>query len=113
MVVGRLSLRDDKEPQIVVNRVRPISDFEGGDPEPQPQRRNNAPVSGTLYLRLPGEEGKLFGKVKAILNMFPGDSPVVLYFADTRRRRGTRAALMESMLRELKNVLGEGNVVIK
>jgi len=38
---------------------------------------------------------------------------VVLYFADTKQRRGTRCVLMESMLKELKNVLGEGNVVLK
>lgn len=47
------------------------------------------------------------------MNMFPGDSTVVLYFADTGRRRGARAMIAESMLRELKNVLGEGNVVVK
>ena len=27
VITGRLSLRDDKEPQIVINRARPISDF--------------------------------------------------------------------------------------
>ena len=115
VVVGRLSVREDKEPQIVVNRVRPMSDYANGDPEPQqpPVRQNVPAVVGTLYLRLPGEQGKLFGKVRAILNMFPGDSSVVLYFADTKQRRGTRAALADSMLRELKNLLGEGNVVIK
>ena len=45
--------------------------------------------------------------------MFPGDSTVVLYFADTKQRRGTRCGIRESMLTELKNVLGEGNVVLK
>ena len=109
VITGRLSLRDDKEPQIVMNRARPISDFQGGSPEPVAR----SPRQGTLYLRLPGEEGKLYPKVRAILNMFPGDSGVVLYFADTGRRRGTKALLGESMLRELKNVLGEGNVVVK
>ena len=59
------------------------------------------------------EEGKLYPKIRAILNMFPGESPVTLYFDDTKRRRGTRAALMDNMLGELKNVLGEENVVIK
>ena len=114
VVVGRLSLREDKEPQIVVNRVRPMSDYANGDPEPQIQKRTHSePAQGTLYLRLPSEQGKLFGKIKAILNMFPGNNPVVLFFSDTRQRRGTRAALMENMLGELKNVLGEGNVVIK
>ena len=28
VVTGRISLREDKEPQIVINRARPISDFE-------------------------------------------------------------------------------------
>ena len=113
VITGRLSLRDDKEPQIVINRARPISDYENGSPEPAPAPRTNAAKAGTLYLRLPGQEGKLYPKVKAILNMFPGDSPVVLYFADTKQRRGTRCAILENMLTELKNVLGEGNVVLK
>ena len=113
VVTGRLSLRDDKEPQIVVNRARPMSDFAQGIPEPEVPVRRNQPRTGTLYLRLPGEEGKLFPKIKAILNMFPGDSPAVLYFADTKQRRGTRCAIMDPMLQELKNVLGEANVVLK
>ncbi len=112
VITGRLSLRDDKEPQIVINRARPISDFEQGSPEPA-ARPAQPPRQGTLYLRLPGEEGKLYPKVRAILNMFPGDSKVVLYFSDTGHRRGTRALLAGSMLTELKKILGEGNVVVK
>jgi len=113
VVTGRLSLRDDKEPQILINRARPISDFEKAPPEqPQPVR-NNSPRPGTLYLRLPSEQGNLFPKVKAILNMFPGDGGVVVYFADTKQRRGTRCAIMDNMLRELNRLLGEGNVVLK
>ena len=111
VITGRLSLRDDKEPQIVVNRARPISDYaENPDREPAPKA---PPRKGTLYLRLPGEEGRLYPKVRAIVNMFPGENGVVLYFADTGARRGARAGLAESMLRELKNLLGEGNVVVK
>ena len=112
VVTGRLSIRDEKEPQIVVNRARPISDFaESPAPEAQPAR--NQPKTGTLYLRLPTENDPKYPKIKAILNMFPGDSGVVLFFADTKQRRGTRCMLMDSMLNELKNVLGEPNVVLK
>ena len=107
VVTGRLSLRDDKEPQIIVNRARPISDFENQPQEPRP-----APPS-TLYLRLPSEEGKLYPKIKAILNMFPGSQKTVLFFEDTRVRRGTACQFRENMLRELQSVLGEGNVVLK
>ncbi len=113
VITGRLSLRDDKEPQIVINRARPISDYAQGVPQEEPAPRKDPYLSGTLYLRLPGEEGKLYPKIRAILNMFPGENQAVLYFADTKKRRGTRCSLSESMLRELKNVLGEGNVVLK
>ena len=112
VITGRLSLRDDKEPQIVINRVRPMSDY-SEQPVMCPEQPKQEARRGTLYLRLPGEAGKLYPKVKAILNMFPGDCRTVLYFEDTKARRGTACILMDSMLTELKNVLGEGNVVLK
>ena len=112
VIVGRLSLRDDKEAQIVINRARPISDYAEEAPVDSP-----APAEtlrrGTLYLKLPTEEGPLFPKIRAILNMFPGESPVVVYFADTKVRRGSRCALDERMLKELENVLGTDSVVVK
>ena len=55
----------------------------------------------------------MYPKIRAINNMFPGDSSGVLYFTDTGARRGTKALLADSMLKELKNVLGDGNVVVK
>ena len=115
VIIGRLSVRDDKEPQIVVNRARPISDYADGtvQPESAPAPRNVPPKNGTLYLKIASEQDPVYRKIRAILNMFPGDSAVVLYFADTKVRRGTRCILAESMLRELKNVLGEANVVLK
>ena len=119
VVVGKLSVRDEKEPQVIVNRVRPMSDFSDpahrrlmeqflsgpGQPVKKPE--------GTLYLRLPTQDSPLYRKTRAIINMFPGESPAVLFFADTRLRRGARCDFRPSMLEELKNVLGEGNVVLK
>jgi len=112
VITGRLSLRDDKEPQIVINRARPMSDFSEAPVVPQ-QQESAAVVTGILYLRLPTEAGGLFTKIRAILNMFPGESQTVVYFADTKQRRGTRCALDSRMLRELENVLGKENVVLK
>ena len=111
VITGRFSVRDDKEPQIVVNRARPMSDYAQGAAEEE----NVQPVirQGTLYLRLPNEDEPLFGKIKAILNMFPGENPVTVYFADTGKRRGSRCALYRTMLKELTAVLGEQNVVVK
>ena len=108
VITGRLSMRDDKEPQIVINRARPISDFAQENPPEALQKSD-----GTLYLRLPTQQGNLFSKIKAILSMFPGDNTVVVYFADTKQRMGSRCALDARMLEELKNLLSEEDVVVK
>jgi len=111
VITGRLSLRDDKDPQIVINRAQPMSAFaERENARPVVQE---VPQSGTLYLRLPREEGKLFPKVRAMLNMFPGSNKVVVYFADTQVRRGSTCALDERLLRELTELLEQPNVVVK
>ena len=112
VITGRLSLRDDKEPQIVINRARPITDFVQEREEPSAPAVPQA-LHGTLYLKLPTEEGALFGKIRAILAMFPGESQVVVYFADTKLRKGSRCGLDSRMIRELENVLGKENVVLK
>ena len=115
VITGRLSIRDEKESQIVINRARPISDYAN-----EAVYAENAPVAepvvqkaDKLYLQIASENDPNYGKVKAILNMFPGDRQVVLFFADNRSRRGTQAAFDERMLKELKNVLGDSNVVLK
>ena len=119
VITGRLSLRDDKDPQIVINRARPMSDFAQPEQQSQPESEPVRPAAkprvlpGKLYLKLPSENAPQYRKVKAIVNMFPGSSDVVIYFADTGLRRGSRCALAENMLAELKNLLGKENVVIK
>ena len=109
VITGRLSLRDDKEPQMVINRARPISDFS----QEMPLQPPSFTAENKLYLRLAGEEDPAYRKAKAILQMFPGQNQVVLYFADTGVRRGTRADLDSRMLTELKNLLGDRDVVVK
>ena len=114
VVTGRLSLRDEKEPQIVINRARPISDFsDSSAPQEIAVPRKQQELTGTLYLKIASEQDPVYRKIRAILNMFPGQNGVVLYFADTKVRRGTRCCFTDSMLRELKAVLGQENVVLK
>ncbi len=119
VITGRLSLRDDKDPQIIINRARPMSDY--ANPEnrqsevPVQQRREQPRIlpGSTLYLQLPSESDPRYRKTKAIVNMFPGDSVVKVFFADTRKLRGARAAFDSRMVNELKHVLGAANVVLK
>ena len=50
VITGRLSLRDDKEPQIVVNRARPISDY-AENPDREPALHGGVLVDGQARLR--------------------------------------------------------------
>ncbi|MBQ6430464.1 MAG: DNA polymerase III subunit alpha [Oscillospiraceae bacterium] len=97
---GRLSARDEKAVQMVVNEVRPIAEVA----KPEPQK---------LYLKLPTEDCAADRKTRAILNMFPGGLQAVLYYADSGVRRGTTCAVREDMLEELRSLLGENCVVLK
>ena len=106
VVIGKLSVRDEKEPQLIVNRVRPIGDATERELAAQMPKQ-------TLYLRLRSQADPNLGKVKAILSMFPGEDKTVLFFADTRTRYGTACAPREDMLRELAALLGPDSVVLK
>ena len=113
VIVGRISMRDDKEPQIVINRACQMSDYTQQARFMAPETIVDKPKTGTLYLRLPTQEGPLFGKIRAILRMFPGNCQVVVYFADTKQRMGSTCALDERMITELERVLEKENVVLK
>ena len=107
VVEGRLSVRDEKAPQMVVNRLLPLE---------QAARRQTAeavPQAQRLYLKLPCEGGEADRKTRAILNMFPGAVQAVLYYADCGRKRGTGCSLRGDMLDELRTLLGQDAVVLK
>ena len=106
VVTGRLSVRDEKEPQMIVNRVRPIGEVADSAP-------GAAPAEQTLYLRLSGQDDPRLAKVKAILNMFPGQGKTVLFFADTRTHYAAKCAVRADMLRELSDLLGADSVVLR
>ncbi len=97
---GRLSARDEKAVQMVLNEVRPISEVARQEPQ-------------KLYLKLPTEGCAADRKTRAVLNMFPGSLQAVLYYADTGVRRGTTCAVRDDMLRELRDLLGETCVILK
>ena len=114
LVQGRISVRDEKEPQLVVNSVRPLSDFdEGPVSAPETPKQPEKPKGEKLFLKLPSEDSLEYRKAKACLNMFPGELPVVLYFADTGVRRGTRTDPDGDLMAELRIILGENSVVLR
>ena len=45
--------------------------------------------------------------------MFPGDTPLVVYFSDTGMKRGSRCLVHDALLKELREILGEDSVVLR
>ena len=76
-------------------------------PRARPHRRR------TRYLRIEDASSRAAKKVLPILKMFPGRARAVIYYADTGARMGGSCALDERMLQELREQLGEKNVVVK
>ena len=102
LAVGKISLRDEKEPQLMVDSIQPLGNM-----------RQPAQQTQTLYLRLPGQEDPRLRKVRLALSFFPGENPVVLYLQDSKKRMGSRCQIHPALLTDLKERLGEENVVVK
>ena len=103
LVTGKISVRDEKEPQLMVDAIRPLGDLDG-KVQTDGQR---------LYLRLPCREDPRLRKVKLALSFFPGESQAVLYFEDCKKRVGTRCQIHPALVEDLKERLGAENVVVK
>ena len=100
---GKISVRDEKEPQLMVDAIRPLGDLgrpEGKEPE-------------KLWLRLPSREDPRLRKIRLALSFFPGKNQAVLYFADCKKRVGTYCQIHPALVADLKERLGEENVVVK
>ena len=102
VVSGRVSVRDEKAPQLMVDRVIPL-----GMQVARSQGNGQA-----LWVRLP-DGGKGFDWLKKLLGMFPGEDTAIVYLEDSRRRLRTQCLIHEALLAELREVLGKENVVLK
>lgn len=113
LVQGKLSVRDEKAPQLLCDNVFPLEDGELDEAESGAGNESGAEKQGKLYLRLKSIDDPHYQRVNCILTMFPGKSKVVLYLEEEEKRLGATCQLHEALLAELKLVLGEANVVLK
>ena len=105
LVRGKLSVRDEKSPQILCDGISPLNES-----APVAQSKESRPK--TLYVKVPSE-GPVLDKVKMVFSMFPGEEPAVIVLADTRKRFGTRCVIHDALIDDLRSRLGDENVVVK
>ena len=107
---GRLSVRDEKAPQLMCDYAAPLTESGAAVP---PQGREQ-PEGKTLYLRLPSMDCPEMEHFRRVIYMFEGKkNPVRIRIADTGKLIGTTCDLHESLLRELRERFGTENVVVK
>ncbi|MCD7770257.1 MAG: hypothetical protein LUH36_09125, partial [Oscillospiraceae bacterium] len=85
----------------------------------RPARREQAPVQAapphrqTLWIKLPARDEQALHRIELVLTMFPGTDPLVIYFADTKKRLGARCLIHPALVEDLQERFGAENVVVK
>ena len=120
LIQGKLSVRDEKPPQILCDEVRSLTGHQSGGPVPEPSAPERQGRPGVqvlegkvLWLRVPSKSHPALAHINRVISMFPGQTPARLVFTDTGKRMGTTCLLGKSLVEELVEALGKENVVIQ
>jgi DNA polymerase-3 subunit alpha len=106
-VTGRISVRDEKEPQLMVESIRPLSDAN------LPTEKSAPPKEQKLWVKLKSASDPELERIKLILTMFPGTQQMIIYCAEEKKRIGANCLIHEGLVLELEERLGKENVVVK
>ena len=121
---GRISVRDEKAPQLMADgfRLLKMTDAPNAHSEaaPKPTAASPAPAAPkpkgqakTLWVRFPSRRCPEYERLMLILIMFVGDDCIKLHFADEKKTVAGKCLLHPSLVRELKEMLGAENVIVK
>jgi len=113
IVKGRLSVRDEKAPQIMCDSVYPLDTAVEPLVKEKPEAGSGIVEGSILYLKVPSADSPQMRHVKRAFRLFPGKTPVKVVMADTRKVLAGSCVLHQALLDEMRDVLGEDNVVIK
>ena len=123
---GRVSLREEDDTKMVLERVFTIEERQSAPPPRPPQSREKGgsgkPAAerpqkgGRLLIRVPQMEGEQWEKLQLLFSIFEGETPLLVRAADTGRllKAGEEYNTDANpvLLGELKRVLGQENVAL-
>ena len=117
LVQGKISVRDDKPPQIMCDAVYPLNGqerVENSLPQKAQERPGVQILDGkVLWIRLDREDHPALAHINRLIAMFPGATPARIFFTSTGKRMGTTCLLTKSLVDELIEGLGKENIVIQ
>lgn len=132
---GRVSVREDEDTKLVCESAEPCPPMDAKrkiNTEQVRQARNTVPQRNVqttnsaeeqkqskktvgLFLRFPSEDCPEVGLVQRVLDFFDGGNTVYFYYCDTkkyiRQPYSHSVDVNAPMLKELRRILGEGNVI--
>ncbi len=96
-ITARLSLQEDKEPQLICEAL-----------EPYKQQK-------TMYLKIPALESEIFQSCCDLIHRYPGDCEVIFYCADNKKTLKYKKSCdpIPPLQAALAKLLGENNLKIK
>ncbi|NMP37506.1 MAG: DNA polymerase III subunit alpha [Clostridiales bacterium] len=133
---GRLSLREDEDAKVVCDSVKVFDENTVYPPLPQKPKYTSSPHTAVqpkqsntpqeadrqsgrkgLFLRFGTRSDENKSRAVNLLEIFDGRCPVYFYYCDTKEYEfagnGLLTDINEPLLRELKRILGDDNVVFR
>ena len=102
VVNGKLSIRDEEEPAILVNSIAPaVSD-------------NELVQTISVFIKTSLEQTEKLEKLQQLLPSISGNCPLVLYYEDLRKQQKLNAQISsdDASIALIKEIFGENNVKI-
>ena len=119
VVYGRLSIREEEDPKIICENVLLMEDALKLPPDQGKQAGENGAAKGKtrpgVYLRLAARDDPLFERAQNLLSIFEGNTPVYVYFNDSKSLtlapKNLWVDVNDTLMHELKEILGEQNAI--
>ena len=112
VINGRVSYKEDDATKVLAESILDIERYD----LKKSQIASSQDKKG-YFLTLPSKNGPIFEKVRDLLSIFEGDTPVYFRYLDTGKRelapKSMWASRKESLMRELVSVLGQGNAKLQ
>ena len=107
---GRISMREDEETKLVCESIEPCPN-ESDIPEVKTEKKK----AKGLFLRFDTSTSPQIECCRKLLDIFDGNTPLFYYFNDkkeySRNPTGQGVDVNDVLLRELRKILGESNVI--
>ena len=117
VVSGRVSVREDEPAKLIADQITAIDDYDPRSSTQRPAWQQKAEQQQRLYIRVPAEHCAETDKVLNLLEIFDGDTPVILCAMDVRKKIAVPRRLWANdhpyFRAELERILGAGCLVKK